>query len=500
MVLHLLKKPVLFIVIATLLFNFLFWQEGFGVNFVVFPLFLLGSLSFLLKSNPFQKGPMTLIAGSGLAATGVLWANTTLSMGIYCVSIISLTGFLREPRTQYSLFGLLHGLKPLFAGFLHWTRISQSSPKSLRRLRANFFLFLIPALIISLYVSFYSWGNFHFLQVLKDFSDTLGTFFRHLFKAYPFARILLLLLAALILTGFYLKSPWRSFISKAQAQSLTFTRDYLRKHRHTKNVKPDMAGLRKEYKKGVWLMAFLNFFILLNNALLVFGHFSDGADYSPNQVWPLLLSIMAGLVIPLYFFRGNLNFYPNNTLLKQITHLWLGQNGLLLLLLLGTNLQRVMLDGLTYANLLAFIVASIMAGSLWVTGLKIIKQATFFQYFIHHTQIIYGVLVLFSLVNWEGLMMRSGHPLPDSKPEKLTQIIAQSEEALPILAQKSDELETRIPPRLKAASDYATYQDFLADQIQEYKTKEEQESWLSWNYRDQAIMDKIHHVKNQSYE
>jgi hypothetical protein len=54
----------------------------------------------------------------------------------------------------------------------------------------------------------------------------------------------------------------------------------------------------------------------------------------------LILCILMAMGVLLWFFRGNLNFLPDNERLRWLAHLWLAQNAMLALSVGVAAVQR----------------------------------------------------------------------------------------------------------------------------------------------------------------
>jgi hypothetical protein len=108
----------------------------------------------------------------------------------------------------------------------------------------------------------------------------------------------------------------------------------------------------------------------------------------------------------LWFFRGNLNFLPDNERLRWLAHLWLAQNAMLVLSVGLRNWQYVANFGLAYKRLgvFGFLIATM--GGLWLVYLKTREQRTVTFVLQKSAQLALVLLLLYSTVNWDRMITR----------------------------------------------------------------------------------------------
>ena len=108
------------------------------------------------------------------------------------------------------------------------------------------------------------------------------------------------------------------------------------------------------------------------------------------------------LVIILYFFRGNLNFYTENKTLKYITFTWITLNIILIILIAIKNQTYITSFGLTYKRIGVHIYILLTLIGLVSTFLKVLKIKNLTFLFRRNTQAAFIVLVICSAINWDA--------------------------------------------------------------------------------------------------
>ena len=112
--------------------------------------------------------------------------------------------------------------------------------------------------------------------------------------------------------------------------------DFLQRIRKRVSRQLNLNSLTNELKAAIFLLAILNIIILILNVIDIYWvwfNFSwDGAllkQFVHEGTYLLILSIIISIIIVLYYFRGNLNFYKNNIWLKRLSYAWIMQNAIL---------------------------------------------------------------------------------------------------------------------------------------------------------------------------
>ena len=120
-----------------------------------------------------------------------------------------------------------------------------------------------------------------------------------------------------------------------------------------------------------------------------------------NGINALIASIVIAIMILLYVFRGNLNFYEQNATLKRLAFTWIILNILLVLSIVFKNSQYIYYFGLTYKRIGVIVYLLLATIGLVTTLLKIKGAKNNWYLFRVNTQAAFVILVISSTINWD---------------------------------------------------------------------------------------------------
>ena len=170
-----------------------------------------------------------------------------------------------------------------------------------------------------------------FEGMVKSFFDSIEAFFEWFFENIEVALFMTFLFGFLISNYFFLGKPFTSITKEDENSS-----DNLSRKRKKSISKFKNTALKTEYTSAIILFTLLNILILIINLIdiwWVWFNFEWEGEYLKQFVhegtYLLILSIIISLAISIYYFRGNINFLKNNTLLKYLAFAWLAQNAIL---------------------------------------------------------------------------------------------------------------------------------------------------------------------------
>lgn len=228
---------------------------------------------------------------------------------------------------------------------------------------------------------------------------------------------------------------------------------------------------------------------------------------------------MAMLVI-IYFFSGNINFYSKNKALKILAYAWIIQNTFLVFSVLIRDYHYINLSGLTYKRIgvLVFLILCIIG--LFTVYIKVAQQKTLFYLLKVNGQIWYVLFIIFGVVNWDTLIVNYNINSRNRIALDVEHLMEMSDKTLPILDENRSLLNTYVakstydydkktesvakavaitpaesttakPPidtlKLQRETEQKKIEAFnrsLDFRISSFKKEQLNISWLSWNYRD----------------
>jgi phosphatidylserine synthase len=121
-----------------------------------------------------------------------------------------------------------------------------------------------------------------------------------------------------------------------------------------------------------------------------------------SGIYALIASIVIAIVIILYFFRGNLNFYKENKNLKLVAYIWIVLNTLLVVNIIIKDAQYIYYFGLTYKRIGVLMYLLLTIIGLVTTSIKVKNIKNFWYLFRINTLAAFTILVVSCTINWDS--------------------------------------------------------------------------------------------------
>jgi len=382
----------LIIIISSILFSTLFYNQYIGLNLSIFSVL---SVIVLAISNTHKfRNKITIFYTLMYLITAVLVfiQYTNLSILANIIAFTTLVGSVTESKSSIYV-QWYNGVYTSIAGFLHRRFLKQTIEEKKTSKRNIDVLHLvklvgIPLVFIIIFIVLYKNGNPIFNDIISKIN-------------FNFINLQWLLFTVL---GYYLFSNIFKPVQVDSATNLDL---------QTGNIlyKPDTfstEAIEKEKQLGIILLLLLNilivFYLTTDIISLTTTRPTDASVYSSqvhNGINTLIASIIIAIVIILYFFRGNLNFFKDNKNLKNLAYTWIFLNTTLVIIIAIKNYEYIASFGLTYKRIGVNIYLFLTFIGLITTFLKVSKIKNLWFLFRINTQIAFVLLILFSFVNWD---------------------------------------------------------------------------------------------------
>lgn len=387
------KKLVLFI--AALLFSTFFYGQSIGLNLFLFS--ILTVLILFINNKAQFKNRKTIIYTSAYLITGltIFFHSSTLSIIANLVAFFTLIGHLSETKSSIYV-SWLNGLYTTIAGFFHRNfAINQKEPqqeKDIKKVEIDYLhwvkIILIPAVIVIAFIALYKNGNPVFGNLIEKID-------------FGFINIQWVLVAGL---GYYLFNNIYAPIEVEPATELDLKTDNILHKTEAFSV----SKLKQENQLGIVLIALLNvlivFYLITDITFLTSEQDLRASVFSAqvhSGINALIASIVIAIIILLYVFRGNLNFYKENKTLKQLAYAWIILNILLVVSIVFKNSQYIYYFGLTYKRIGVLVYLILATIGLITTLLKIDSVKNNWYLFRINTQAAFIILIISSTINWD---------------------------------------------------------------------------------------------------
>ena len=456
-----------------------------------------GILYFSNSETRFKTQTILAIIGIIISSFSVLYHNSFFSkFMLFCSVFLYLASLMeKEIKTIYHLIpsGFLGVLTSPFRKHSFFkspkTGISGKSWKYIK-------LSIIPIGITILFMIIYSMANPVFADKLNYAFDNLGDYLANLFKHYPFGRFIFIGIGLLIGIGVFYYQSLGLFDDSAKNYKSNLERKKI-KNRSLNSKINSMLALKTEKNSAILTLILLNGLLLFVNLIDINVFFiQDNAinsNYSTELhkgTWMLIFSIILSASIVLYIFRRNLNFYKNNSILKIISYIWIVQNMILASSVIVRVYYYIEHHGLAYKRIgvLVFVVATIIG--LVTLGYKVKNKKTISFLFKVNGVSIFTILLITSAFNWDMIIAR--HNLTNAHVKKIDYLfeLSLSDKTLPILDQHRDKLKLKNNAYKSYSFNFPWVKNMsltekLNQRIDNFKTKQKNRTWLSWNLSDQ---------------
>lgn len=496
------KKYVLNSVLYAILITILFYKQCWGLNVLIAEIVLVSWLK-ITKQFSFKNFYEKWI-GISLLLTGV-FTVIVHSNFVYVMNFITLflfTGVLIYPKLKslasliiLAFFNLILSQKEFL------TAIHNSNYKG-KKLISYFWksrIYIVPIFIILLFIVLYRNANPLFDQLLQKLSNAIGPWFNALLNNIDLFVLPFFLMCLLISNLYFYKKAKLEIVQAEENAS-----NQLLRNRKKSSSSFNLIGLKYEYKAGLFLFVILNLILAVVNSIDVYWvwfNFEWKGQYLKQFVhdgtYLLIASLIISILLVLYFFRRNLNFYYSNTLLKQLAILWLAQNALLAISVAIRNFRYIEYFALAYKRIGVIIFLIIVIYGLYTIYIKINKRQSSYFLIKQNTAFTYMVLVLASLLNWDSIIANYNFKHYQTSFLHLEYLTTLSDKTLPILNKSEEELK-----RIERVQKEKFPFDGKAMDVEDYRSKIESKkilfisNWenkncLSWNYAEYSAYKEI---------
>ena len=484
-------------------FVFLFYPTGLGVNVLIYALLLVSGARLLHREKTY--GPPDYLIQGGLLLSSVMlvlhhnmWSLFVLIMFGTCLIGQSVALSLSSVFHTYAL-----GLSSFFLSykkmFSSWSnfRVGRYSLKRVFRFAKVVF---IPSFIILMFLGLYSFASPGFNSMLSEFSVVWNEI-ASLLEALNPRFLSLLILAIIIHTAFVYFRPnqWIKVSGEKGEDQLKRSRT----GQMSKFNKP--MDLLIEYRSGVYLLIVLNVLLACVNyfdVVNVWFKFNWTGEYLREYVHQgtriLLLSILISIIIVLYYFRGNLNFYKKNKKLKLLAKLWLMQNALLCISVGVRTVQYVAHFNLAYRRIALFFFLILVLFAVVSVFIKINKAKSPFYLIRVNGWAWATVMIVSTFVDWNGFIAR--YNLAHYKTafvhfEYLSEMPNSTLDELQLTEEEVDSFRhNRVRPSEITRERYMSTEEFkeIIDRRRDEFTNEwKSRSVLAWNYADYKAIKRL---------
>ena len=391
------------IIIGSIAFTYLFYQQGAGINFLIFA--IIASLFLFLNNTENILKPSVIVSflGTILSAVFVYIYGTSLPIISFVISISLLSAFIFEPSSSLILAG--------FQGFIN---VALSIPKIIMDVinrepsetakKNNFtkvFLLFIPLVITLIFFFLYRIANPNFLEFTKALNfDWISL---------PLLRFLFL--AFLLSYGLFTKKVLSYLLEKdlKRTDELKSTTE----ESHQTGAIGKRLSIEYEIFIGASLLIMLNILLAIVNGIdlvklwpnpVLPENQESFSEYLHGGVQMLILSIIFAVAILMFFFRGYFNYFKGAKYLRILGFIWIIQNVVLLLSTALRNNMYVEAYGLSHKRIGVFIYLLLAIIGLVITFYKLFAKKNNTFLFRKNAWAFYFVLLIATPIAWDQII------------------------------------------------------------------------------------------------
>lgn len=386
------------ILVCSLIFTLLFYNESVGVNLAIFGLVLTGIICFFFQDRFTSRFHLVLVVTSILSSIAFAWYGDFVSFLALAMSVCFLQFKTQETNlkiVQVFPLAFINGIASLgrMLMFSQWLPKREIKNDFAKKLIAYF---LIPTVFVGLFFIVYAFGSDHFSALFTDY--------------YLDVNFLQLILIALL--GFYLSFTfWNYWIPEPFYEYNSRLNNNFNDENAFRNQRTfSFLDIDFERRSGEITLVLLNILLLVFIVTYNYEQFFEVIEKSKlsaathERVNAVIFSIVMAVGVIMFYFKGGFNFDEKAKNLKLLSKIWILLNGILIISTIIKNSEYVSFFGLTYKRLgvYAFLILAIIG--LVFTFLKITKQKTNAYLFNQMVWYFYGTILLCSYVNWGNLI------------------------------------------------------------------------------------------------
>ncbi len=452
------KTKNVLVIVGGAIYSYLFYEESAGINFVLLNLFLIISAIALNTELLKEKAFLAVSGGSLISAIMIMVYSYNLGVVANIISLCLLTHYHLFPKSSI-VIAIANFFPSMFSSF---QRLKEEESESIGKrwlTLPNFFILLVCLSITGVFLAIYINSN----SIFESWVNQINWNF------ISFGWIFFTLFGLYLCFLFFNHTSLDILLNIDQKST-----DQLIRNRALSTVKSLYKGLRHEFKAGILLLFLLNFLLILVNLsdlqFFITKELPEGETYTSfvhQGIYSLILSIVFAIIIILFFFRRNLNFYKKNKMLKLLTYAWLIQNFILVVGIFYKNSLYIEDSGfLSYKRIGVFVYLLLTCIGLVITFLKVANTQSNWFLIRKVSWAFYTVLIVSTLINWDLIIAK--HNLPNRNKKHFDYLLKLSPNTYQTILSDSKNLEET--------------ELFLVEaKVEEYVSSFEAKSWCSWN-------------------
>lgn len=509
-----LKKPTTRITISAILFTLLFYQKSLGLNLVVFELFI-----FLLIFNDTKRSDRnhSFYWGVSLVTTTLLFTIFNHSVWSYIIHFLAtflFIGIINNPQIKSWFIQIGGAFAAAYTSVVFYFKGGDNTEDEKRSRKtkiiwSKWVMFIVPVIIIYLFIQFYGASNPVFQDAWEKVTNFIEDNILFIFENISYSVIITLLFGLFV--SIYALYRVAYIAGRKKDEQST---DILQRVRFSKPYSRKRMALKYENQAAVFLFFTLNIILLMLNVLDIrnvwFGFQWQGQylkEFVHNGTFYLIVSIIVSVILVLFYFRRNQNFYSKNKRLRILAILWLAQNLILIISVGLRNYYYIKYYSLAYGRI-AVIFFLILAVVGIITVYFKVKQRKSVYYLLRTNTMAWMIVLTISAgFSWDKIIAKYNFKHANRSFVHLNFLSELSNTALPDLKQDYELIKDidsdQIGNMLKVfkGSSFSSFRTLYMTperyvqkidyRIAVFKKNWNKKSWLEWNYAEHKAYNRL---------
>jgi Leucine-rich repeat (LRR) protein len=476
------NKTTAAILTGTFSFSLLFFDQSLGANFLIYTLILLLLLTFLNSQRVISKQIMFLLLGTIYSGSCVIFHGSLFAAVACSISIILIPAYLIN-KSGFVFHNLLSSVysfcvSPLMDLIQNFERKKTNRGSSVLKVTMCILTIIIGLIFFFIYRNINPLFLKHTAFISMDLLSINWLIFTFLgwLIAYNFFKQK----KVEEMDGWFFQLPL--FVVKDQE--------------------------RKEIKNE--RLAFTSLFIWLNAMLLIINLMDvqylyldlglpddiTHKQFVHNGVNMLILSIVLGICLLLYFFRGSLNFIAKNKFARVLAILWIAQNIIMVVSTVMRNTLYVNEALLTYKRIGVYFWLLFAIIGLFLGLIKIIKLKTSWYIIRNISGAMFVVLILSASVDWDQMISKFNVNRMVGKNNISSfdkrYLLSLSETNIADLHRVKDKYGFEIDSTYSYGYErHGSNQNWLDYKTYQFLKKDFETDWRSFSFRHQRVLQEI---------
>nr|MBK9651160.1 DUF4173 domain-containing protein [Bacteroidota bacterium] len=397
------KKNDWILLFSLAVYSVLFYAQSFGINFLLFSVFVCIML-FVRNKELIKNKTWNIVALCTIASGFAVFVYGNYLSFVANVISLSILSALRFNQQTSILLGLLYAVYSYVGAIAYMFKdyaerkkveVEKSHPMAIKIL-----LVVIPVLIVTVFFLLYQSSN----PVFYNFTQKIN------FDFISLAFIRFVIIGFILLYGFY----YHRTINIFQTADEQAANNLRKENAVYKSFFGNGFTIEYENISGQILLGLLNVLLLTVNLLDIIylwgtGGLPQGMSYAAflhQGTGTLITSIVLAVSIILFYFRGALNYFEKNKSLRILAFVWVLQNIFMVISTAYRNHIYIEEYFLTYKRIGVYVYLFLCVIGLVTTFIKIKNIKSNWYLFRVNSWWCYALLIACSFVSWDLLITK----------------------------------------------------------------------------------------------